>query len=79
MDKNTLYQTTQIIDIDEQMKKQEELLNTIRMEPILEKTIIQEEPLITVKRKKANITDYILIFMIIVLSVAFVGVILKVF
>ena len=75
----TYFQTTAIIDIDEQMKKQEELLNTIKMEPILEKTIIQEEPLITMKRKRANVTDYILIVMIVALSALFVGVILKVF
>ncbi len=79
MNDNSFYQTTSIIDIDEQMKKQEELLNTIRMEPILEKTIIQEEPLVTIKRKRATFTDYVLVFMIVVLSVAFVGVILKVF
>lgn len=76
---NNNFQTTAIIDIDEQMKKQEELLNTIKMEPILEKTIIQEEPLITMKRKRANVTDYILIVMIVALSALFVGVILKVF
>ena len=76
---NNTFQTTAIIDIDEQMKKQEELLNTIKMEPILEKTIIQEEPLVTMKRKRANVTDYILIVMIVVLSALFVGVILKVF
>ncbi len=76
---NNNFQTTAIIDIDEQIKKQEELLNTIKMEPILEKTIIQEEPLITMKRKRANVTDYILIVMIVALSALFVGVILKVF
>ena len=76
---NNNIQTTAIIDIDEQIKKQEELLNTIKMEPILEKTIIQEEPLITMKRKRANVTDYILIVMIVALSALFVGVILKVF
>lgn len=76
---NNTFQTTAIIDIDEQMKKQEELLNTIKMEPILEKTIIQEEPIVTMKRKRANVTDYILIVMIVALSALFVGVILKVF
>ena len=76
---NNNFQTTAIIDIDEQIKKQEELLNIIKMEPILEKTIIQEEPLITMKRKRANVTDYILIVMIVALSALFVGVILKVF
>ena len=76
---NNTFQATAIIDIDEQMKKQEELLNTIKMEPILEKTIIQEEPLVTMKRKRANVTDYILIVMIVALSALFVGVILKVF
>ncbi len=72
------FQDTSIIDIDEQVKKQEELLNTIRMEPILEKTIIQEEPLIKMKKKRTTITDYFLIVMIVLLSAAFLAVILKV-
>ncbi len=75
---NKMFQNTSIIDIDEQMKKQEELLNTIRMEPILEKTIIQEEPLIQMKKKKIRVTDYFLIVMIVLLSAAFVAVILKI-
>ena len=44
MNEDALFETTAIIDIDEQIRKQEELLNTIKMEPILEKTIIDEEP-----------------------------------
>ena len=38
-----MFQTTAIIDIDEEIRKQEELLNTIKMEPILETTEIEEE------------------------------------
>ena len=42
------FETTAIIDIDEQIRKreealkEEELLNTIKMEPILERTVIGE-------------------------------------
>ena len=43
MNEDALFETTAIIDIDEQIRKQEELLNTIKMEPILEKTIIDED------------------------------------
>ena len=43
MNEDALFETTAIIDIDEQIRKQEELLNTIKMEPILEKTIIDGE------------------------------------
>ena len=35
MDNEAMFQTTAIIDIDEQIRKEEELLNTIKMEPII--------------------------------------------
>ena len=41
MDNEAMFQTTAIIDIDEQIRKEEELLNTIKMEPIIEKTVIK--------------------------------------
>ena len=41
MNENTLFETTAIIDIDEQIRKEEELLNTIKMEPILGTTEIE--------------------------------------
>ena len=78
MDESTLFQTTAIIDIDEQMRKEEELLNTIKMEPILETTEIEEEETVSKKRKRIRITDYCLLSMIVVLSVVFIMVILKV-
>ena len=58
MDNDAMFETTAIIDIDEQIKKQEELLNTIKMEPIIEKTVIEEEPVVTKKRKMMRIIVY---------------------
>ena len=78
MNENTLFQTTAIIDIDEQIRKEEELLNTIKMEPILETTEIEEEETISKKRKRIRITDYCLLSMIVVLSVVFIMVLFKV-
>ncbi len=78
MNDDTMFQTTAIIDIDEQIKKQEELLNTIKMEPILETTEIPEEESVTKKQKRIKITDYFLLSMIVILSVVFIMVILKV-
>ncbi len=78
MDSETMFETTAIIDIDEQIKKEEELLNTIKMEPIIEKTVIEEEPVVTKKRKMMKITDYCLLSLIVVLSVVFILVIINV-
>ena len=77
MNEDTLFETTAIIDIDEQIKKEEELFNTIKMEPILETTEIEEEETIVRKKKRIKITDYCLLSMIVVLSVVFVMVVLK--
>lgn len=78
MNEDALFETTAIIDIDEQIRKQEELLNTIKMEPILEKTIIDEEPEVIKKKKKMIMTDYFLMSLIAVVSVVFVMVVIKV-
>lgn len=78
MKEDTMLETTAIIDIDEQMRKEEELMNTIRMEPILEKTIIEEEALVVKKKKMMKVTDYFLIALIVILSAAFLMVILKI-
>ena len=78
MTEDTMFKTTSIIDIDEEIKKQEELLNTIKMEPILETTEIEEEESIVKKKKKIKITDYFLLSLIVILSVVFMMVILKV-
>ena len=78
MNNDAMFETTAIIDIDEQIKKQEELLNTIKMEPIIEKTVIEEEPVVTKKRKMMRITDYCLLSLIVVLSIVFILVIIKV-
>lgn len=78
MDNEAMFETTAIIDIDEQIRKEEELLNTIKMEPIIEKTVIEEEPVVTKKRKMMKITDYCLLSLIVVLSVVFILVIINV-
>ncbi len=78
MDNEAMFQTTAIIDIDEQIRKEEELLNTIKMEPIIEKTVIEEESVVTKKRKMMKITDYCLLSLIVVLSVVFILVIINV-
>jgi len=77
MNENTLFQTTAIIDIDEEMRKEEELLDTIKMEPILEKTEIEEEPLLVKKQKRIRFVDYVLIAMIAIISVVFLLVVFK--
>ncbi|MBR4178241.1 MAG: hypothetical protein IKR57_02695 [Bacilli bacterium] len=78
MTEETMYQTTAIIDIDEEIRKQEELLNTIKMEPILETTEIEEEESVTKKRRRVRVTDYFLVSMIVILSVVFAMVVFKV-
>lgn len=78
MDNEAMFETTAIIDIDEQIRKEEELLNTIKMEPIIEKTVIEEEPVIAKKKKMMKITDYCLLSLIVVLSVVFILVIINV-
>ena len=78
MKEDTMFQTTAIIDIDEEMRKEEELFNTIKMEPLLETTEIEEEETIVKKKKRIRFTDYCLISMIVVLSVVFLMVVLNV-
>ena len=78
MNEDTMFETTAIIDIDEQIRKQEELLNTIKMEPILETTEIPEEESVIKKQKRIRVTDYFLLSMILILSVVFIMVIFKV-
>ena len=78
MNENTLFETTAIIDIDEQIRKEEELLNTIKMEPILGTTEIEEEEVVVQKKRRIRVTDYFLMALILILSVVFIIVILKV-
>ncbi len=78
MDKDAMFETTAIIDIDEQIRKQEELLNTIKMEPILEKTEIVEEETVEKKKKKIRLTDLFLVALIFILSIVFILVVLKI-
>ena len=78
MNEDAMFQTTAIIDIDEELKKEEELFNTMKMEPILETVEIPEEETIVRKKKRIRFTDYCLMSMIVVLSVVFIMVVLKV-
>lgn len=78
------FETTAIIDIDEQIRKreealkEEELLNTIKMEPILERTVIEEEEHVTKKKKMMRVTDYMLLSLIATISSVFIYVIFTV-
>ena len=78
MNEDNMYQTTAIIDIDEQLKKEEELFNTMKMEPLLQTTEIEEEETIVKKKKRIKVTDYCLLSMIVVLSVVFLMVVFNV-
>lgn len=78
MENDLQFETTAIIDIDEAIRKEEELLNTIRMEPILDKVTIDEEPGVEKKKKIMKLTDYFLLALMVVLSVVFILVILNV-
>lgn len=80
MNNEAHFETTAIIDIDAELKEQEkqkELLNTIKMEPILEKTVMEEETPVTKKKKMMEITDYILLFLIVAFIIIFVLVLFK--
>ena len=80
MNNEAQFETTAIIDIDAELKEQEkqkELLNTIMMEPILEKTVMEEETPVTKKKKMMEITDYILLSLIVAFIIIFVLVLFK--
>ncbi|MCI7084226.1 MAG: hypothetical protein MR938_06030 [Tenericutes bacterium] len=80
MNNEAQFETTAIIDIDEQIREQEkqkELLNTIKMEPILETTVMEEETMVTKKKKMMEITDYILLGLIITFIIIFILVLFK--
>jgi pentose-5-phosphate-3-epimerase len=80
MNNEAQFETTAIIDIDAELKEQEkqkELLNTIKMEPILEKTVMEEETPVTKKKKMMEITDYILLSLIVAFIIIFVLVLFK--
>ena len=76
MEENVLQPTT--LSLEEQLRKEEELLNTIKMEPILEKTVMEEEESVTKQRKMMRLTDYFLLSLIVILSVVFITVIVTV-
>ena len=80
MNNEAQFETTAIIDVDEQIREQEkqkELLNTIKMEPILETTVMEEETMVTKKKKMMEITDYILLGLIITFIIIFILVLFK--
>lgn len=76
MEDNVLQTNT--LSMEEQLRKEEELLNTIKMEPILEKTVMEEEESVTKQRKMMRLTDYFLLGLIVILSIVFIIVILTV-
>ena len=66
------------LSMEEQLRKEEELLNTIKMEPILEKTVMEEEESVTHQRKMMRLTDYFLLTLIVILSIVFITVLITV-
>lgn len=76
MEENVLQPNT--LSLEEQLRKEEELLNTIKMEPILEKTVMEEEESVTHQRKMMRLTDYFLLALIVILSIVFITVLITV-
>ena len=76
MEENVLKPNT--LSLEEQLRKEEELLNTIKMEPILEKTVMEEEESVTHQRKMMKLTDYFLLALIVILSIVFITVLITV-
>lgn len=76
MEENVLQPNT--LSLEEQLRKEEELLNTIKMEPILEKTVMEEEESVTHQRKMMRLTDYFLLTLIVILSIVFITVLITV-
>ena len=76
MEENVLQPTG--LSLEEQLRKEEELLNTIKMEPILEKTVMEEDESVTKQRKMMRLTDYFLLSLIVVLSAVFITVLITV-
>lgn len=62
----------------EELRREEEFINTIKMEPILEKISIEEEETVVKERKMTNLTDYFLIGLIFVLVCVFIYIVLTV-
>jgi uncharacterized protein YqhQ len=48
------------------------------MEPILEKTVMEEEESVTHQRKMMKLTDYFLLALIVILSIVFITVLITV-
>ena len=62
----------------EELRKEEEFINTIKMEPILEKISIEEEETVVKERKMMKLTDYFLIGIIFILIAVFIFIVLTV-
>lgn len=76
MEENVLQPSA--LSLEEQLRREEELLNTIKMEPILEKTVMEEEESVTKQRKMMKLTDYFLLALIVILSIVFITVLITV-
>ena len=55
----------------------EELMNTIKMDPIVTKTQISEEEIVVKKKRVMKITDYILLTLIFMIIIVFIIVVIK--
>jgi len=65
-------------NINEETRREEELLNTIKMEPIIEKTEIKEEVEVIKKKKMMQLTDYILLALIVIIIIVFIVVVINI-
>lgn len=78
MQSENKFEIFEIFEDKKESDPEEELLKTIKMEPIIETTVIDEEPVVTKKKKIMKVTDYFLLSLIVIISVVFVFVIVKV-
>lgn len=76
--KENILQQGNPISLEEELRKEEEFINTIKMEPILEKICIEEEETVVKQRKMMKLTDYFLLALIFILSAVFIFVLFTV-
>lgn len=58
-------------------EQEDELIRTIKMEPILETTELKEEESVTTKKKKIRLTDILLILVIVILIAVLAYIVIK--
>lgn len=74
----SVLQPSGTMSLEEELRKEEEFINTIKMEPILEKVSIEEEENVIKQRRMMKLTDYFLLALILILSAVFIYVLFTV-